>query len=107
MHKNVQKPDKMDEKIQWVPKRQRDPHAAEALQFASAALRADKEIVMKAVTKDGLALQFAGEDLQLDREVVTAAVQSNKLALQYAHEELRRDADIRLAAGYKAHGRLF
>ena len=44
----------------------------------------DKDTVLAAVTADGLALQFASEALQADREVVLTAVAQNCKALEFA-----------------------
>ena len=41
---------------------------------------------------DGLALQWASAELKGDREVVLAAVQNNGLALQWSH--LKSDAEV-------------
>ena len=48
----------------------------------------DRDIIMKAVSLDGLALGNARKGLQSDREIVLRAVSQNGLALQYADEEL-------------------
>jgi hypothetical protein len=47
------------------------------LQYASDDLKADKEVVLAAVTQNGNALQYASEDLKADKEVVLAAVTQN------------------------------
>ena len=44
-----------------------------ALQYASAALKADKELVKAAIAQDPSALQYASAELQNDREVVHLA----------------------------------
>uniref|UniRef100_A0A7S3Q5Z5 DUF4116 domain-containing protein n=1 Tax=Chaetoceros debilis TaxID=122233 RepID=A0A7S3Q5Z5_9STRA len=64
-------------------------------------LKADKDVVMAAVTQDGYALQCAAEELKGDREVVLAAVThngQNGRALKYAAEELKGDREFMLAA---------
>ena len=66
----------------------------EALQFATEELKGDHEIVMTAVSQDGLALQFATEELRGDREIVMAAVSQHGGALQFATEELKADREI-------------
>ena len=45
----------------------------EALYFASADLKGDKEVVLAAVEEYGGALQFASEDLQADEDLRRAA----------------------------------
>tara|TARA_B110000008_G_scaffold229087_1_gene231401 strand:- start:458 stop:616 length:159 start_codon:yes stop_codon:yes gene_type:complete len=42
----------------------------QALQYASAALKNDKEVVMAAVQKYGQALKFASDALKNDKDVV-------------------------------------
>uniref|UniRef100_A0A7S3Q607 DUF4116 domain-containing protein n=2 Tax=Chaetoceros debilis TaxID=122233 RepID=A0A7S3Q607_9STRA len=61
-------------------------------------LKADKDVVMAAVTQDGGALEYATEKLKGDREVVLAAVTQNGRALKYAAEELKGDREFMLAA---------
>ena len=61
----------------------------EALQFAAAALRGDKELVLAAVKQNGRALAHADEALQGDAEVVLAAVEGTEEALVYAAPALR------------------
>jgi signal transduction histidine kinase len=56
--------------------------------------REDKDIVLAAVQKDGVALQFASEELKKNRKIVLAAVQENSAALAYASIELRNDKKI-------------
>ncbi|CAE7212400.1 unnamed protein product, partial [Symbiodinium pilosum] len=53
------------------------------LRFASRELRADKEVMLRAVTRDGKALALAEATLRMDREVVTAAINNNGMALEY------------------------
>ena len=71
------------------------------LQYASAELQADKEIVMAAVQQDGFALEYASAGLKADREIVMAAVQQNGEALLYASAELRADREIVMTAVQK------
>ena len=61
-------------------------------------LCADKELVLGAVSVNGLALERASEGLKADRDVVLAAVRQNGHALQFASEDLQRDRDIMIAA---------
>lgn len=66
--------------------------------YSGGDLRADREVVLAAVERDGLALERAAEKLRGDREVVETAVKDQGGALRYASEELRRDRDLVLAA---------
>ena len=61
-------------------------------------LLADREVVLAAVSKCGVALQFAAPELQADRAVVLEAVGSCGEAIHYASAELQRDPDVQLAA---------
>ena len=61
----------------------------------------NREIVMKAVSKDGYSLQYASQELRSDREIVMAAVSENPYSLQYASEELRSDREIVMTAGIR------
>jgi hypothetical protein len=68
---------------------------AYSLKYASAELKRDKEVVMSAVTRWGLALKFADESLRADKDVVMAAGRhSGSVALKYAAEELKSDPDV-------------
>ena len=60
-----------------------------ALEYASAELRADREVVRSAAQKDGRALQYASAELRADREVVLAAVAQNGEALRLAPLRIR------------------
>ena len=53
----------------------------------SGLVKADKEVVLKAVASKGLALQFAHPSLREDREVVDVAVANDPDAVQF---EVRR-----------------
>ena len=66
-------------------------------------LKGDSEIVMKAVSHDGLALKHAAEVLRADQGVVMQAVSQHGAALQFAAEELRRNREIVMTAVSK-HG---
>lgn len=65
---------------------------------SNGALRADREVVMAAVEKDGLTLQRATDNLKADREVVHTAVQDKGCALEFASDELRSDREVVLTA---------
>jgi len=69
-----------------------------ALEYASAELKGDREIVMEAVKQNGRALQYASAELQGDREIVMEAVKQNGFALQYASAELKGDREIVMEA---------
>jgi len=70
-----------------------------ALQYASLALRGDKEVVLAAVAQDGLALKFASHELKNDKEVVLAAVAQNGFALgDLSSQEMINDKEVVLAA---------
>ncbi|MEI6269701.1 MAG: DUF4116 domain-containing protein, partial [Methylococcaceae bacterium] len=69
-----------------------------ALEYADKILKADREIVLAAVSKDGRALEYADEILKADREVVLVAVSNNGDALEYADEILQADREVVLAA---------
>lgn len=58
----------------------------------------DRELVLKAVKKNGWALQYASIELKNDREIVLEAVKRNGCALQYASELLRNDREVVLEA---------
>ena len=71
------------------------------LKEASETLQADKEVVLAAVSQNGLELEFASKELQNDREVVLAAVKNFSVfgnALEFASEELRSDREVVLEA---------
>eukprot|EP01043_Picozoa_sp_COSAG02_P042290 COSAG02_NODE_3584_length_6524_cov_7.274934_3_plen_754_part_00 len=75
-----------------------------ALFFAAAELRADKEIVATAVAQWGHALRYAAEELQADREIVATAVAQDGNALFFAAGELRADKEIvATAVAQKGH----
>ena len=68
------------------------------LEYASAELRSDRELVLAAVAKCGWVLRKVSEELKADKEVVLAAVAEEALALRYARESLRDDKGFMLAA---------
>ena len=70
----------------------------DALEHASEALKVDKEFVLAAVAKNGRALEHASEALKADKEVVLAAVAKDGKELQHASEALKADKDVVLAA---------
>jgi len=77
--------------------------SGDALQFASAGLRASREVVLAAVRKKGSAIRWAAEELRLDRELGLAAVGQSGSALQFCGAALRSDRGVVLAA-VQQHG---
>ena len=73
-------------------------HNGRALQFATEELKGDREIVLAAVSQYCYALQYATEKQKGDREIVLAAVSKIGHTLQYATHELKGDREIVLAA---------
>lgn len=69
-----------------------------ALAYASDKLLEDKDLILKAVKKDGQILYYASKELRDDKEVVLAAVTNKGLILKYASKRLRGDKEIGLAA---------
>ena len=69
-----------------------------SLQYASETLRNDRDVVLAAQEQNGVVLYFASETLRNDRDVVLAAVEQNAYALQFASETLRNDREVVLAA---------
>jgi hypothetical protein len=57
-------------------------------------LRADREVMLTAVARNGGALRYASAELQGDREVVLAALAEDGRALGYASAALRRDTQV-------------
>ena len=55
----------------------------------SAALRDDKEVVMAAVGRTGVALRWASPGMRRDQEVVLAAVAQNCFAMEHAAPQLQ------------------
>mmetsp|Transcript_48584 Transcript_48584/g.115461 ORF Transcript_48584/g.115461 Transcript_48584/m.115461 type:complete len:373 (+) Transcript_48584:164-1282(+) len=75
----------------------------EALASVSAELRADRELVLAAVSQNGLSLQFAAEACWDDKAIVMQAVLQNGEALQFASWRLRSDRDVVEQALYGEH----
>lgn len=69
-----------------------------ALQFASPALRANRQLVHLAVQRDPEALEFAAEVLRADQELVLAAMEQDAMAFRFADEALRANRDLALMA---------
>lgn len=66
----------------------------DALNYASPALRGDKDVMLAAVTKDGTFLRFASDKLKDDKDVVLAAVNNKGYALEFASEALKSDIEV-------------
>ncbi len=68
---------------------------ARALDFASGDVRANKHVVLAAVSDDGWALEYASEELKRDKEVVLAAVtqQEGGALLEYSPNLLEEYVD--------------
>ncbi|NDB85401.1 MAG: DUF4116 domain-containing protein [Alphaproteobacteria bacterium] len=69
------------------------------MEYASAELKADRDVVLAAVAQDRVALKFASAELRADRGFVLAAVAEDGMALEYASDELRRDPQLIIKAG--------
>ncbi|MEC7464617.1 MAG: DUF4116 domain-containing protein, partial [Pseudomonadota bacterium] len=67
--------------------------------FAAPHLRDDREVVLKAVKKWGVALKHASPRLRADREVVMAAVKRNSAALKYASKQLCSEFEENIPVG--------
>lgn len=61
-------------------------------------LRRDHEIVLAAVSLDGIVLKNVVDELKRDREIVTAAVRENGAALRFADPCFQADAEVVRAA---------
>ena len=77
------------------------------LETASESLRADKEVVLEAVKRNGLALEYASEQLKDDKEVVLEAIEHSieGIAFKYASERLKDDKEVVLKAVKKHYWR--
>ena len=76
----------------------KDWHIVMAAVSNMAEMRADKRIVLRAVSNCGWVLKHADVKLKADREVVMAAVIGWPAALQDAHAELKADREFVMAA---------
>jgi hypothetical protein len=63
------------------------------LQYARGAPRRDRNVISKAVAKNGYALAYA-QEFSADPEVVLAAVKSNAFAITEAHPTLQRNPEF-------------
>ena len=72
----------------------------EILQYASTRLKADKEVVLKAVKSCGANLQYASEELKNDKEVVLESIRLQADAFNYASQELKEEIGEILPLNY-------
>ena len=54
----------------------------------------NKDVVFKAVSKNGESLMFASAELKNDKEVVLAAVRKHGSSLEYASQKLKNNKDF-------------
>ena len=62
--------------------------------FCPEKMRADKAIVISAVSNDGKALEYASEELKADKEVALAAISNNLIAFKYVPPSLALNHEI-------------
>lgn len=74
------------------PPHQCDPDIV--LRYASEEMRADKDVVLAAVRKNGWSLYYASEELKADKDVVLVATINNSWSLTYASPTLRENKDF-------------
>ena len=70
----------------------------DVLEFTDKTLRGDRDILLAAVTVDGMALEHASDAVKADRGVVFAAVQQDGWALKFANDIFRIDKPLVIAA---------
>lgn len=87
-----------EEQARWLQELDASCSAFDWMAGAEEGARADKDVVMVAVARDGRALKFAAPELRADREVALAAVSRSWLALRYAAPELQADSEVTDAA---------
>mmetsp|Transcript_56489 Transcript_56489/g.104603 ORF Transcript_56489/g.104603 Transcript_56489/m.104603 type:complete len:219 (-) Transcript_56489:51-707(-) len=75
-------------------------HHPEALCHAHEELRADPEVVLKAVERDGYVLRFAHKDLCKDQRILITAVANDARALELAPPGFFSDADLQSFAAH-------
>ena len=69
-----------------------------ALEYVSQTLKNDRDIVIEAVKQNGNALVYASSNLKNDRDLVLEAVRQNGCALQFASAKLKNDRVVVLEA---------
>lgn len=72
--------------------------APQCLDIAAFEHRANKPLVLRAVSKNGMVLKHATSKMQNDRDVVLAAVRQNGSALAFASKLLRDDDEVCMVA---------
>jgi len=82
----------------WVELLERVERGKIELEDLDEDLRRDHDIVLAAVSLDGIVLKNVVDELKRDREIVTAAVRENGAALAFAHPCFQADAEVVLAA---------
>lgn len=78
----------------WLQELDEANSAYDWMAHAEEDARADRDVALAAVARDGRTLQFVSEELQADREVALAAVARSWLAFEYASPELRADSEV-------------
>jgi hypothetical protein len=68
------------------------------IHLASDIIKADIDVIMAAVSIDGLLLQFASETLQSNKNVGMIAVTNDGMSLQWCSDGLKTDEDVLTAA---------
>ena len=58
----------------------------------------DKQEVLEAVKKNGMALKNASNELKSDKEIVIAALKQSEKVFPYVSEDLKADEDVVIAA---------
>ena len=69
-----------------------------AMEYASNAMKADKEFVLAVVARYGYFLRHVSAELQADKQVVLTAVAVNGGSLAFAGESLQADKEVVMAA---------
>jgi histidinol phosphatase-like PHP family hydrolase len=75
------------------------------LKFTSIELKADRELVIEAIRKDGSALQFATVEHKADRVIVLAAVRKTGTALRFVSDAFKSGREIAAFVGVQMQGR--
>ena len=71
-------------------------YGGDIFKHASERLRSDKGVVLQVVEKDGWCLEFAPDELKADKEIVLKALEGydQEFVLQYASDELKADKEV-------------
>lgn len=81
-------------KLRMSERSRQESEECAALQWADPILRADRDLALQVVRRNGRALRWIDEELQGNLELVLEAVQQNGLALQHAAPSLRADREV-------------